>query len=75
MSNAQQIPIKLVKNQPPHQLNQSKISKYTKWLLSGGEAPPIKVYWRGGEYIIRDGYHRLMAYINAGRETIPAVIW
>jgi hypothetical protein len=35
---------------------------------------PIEVWRDGANYRIKDGRHRFMAHVIAGRQTVPAVI-
>jgi hypothetical protein len=38
------------------------------------EIPPIEVWREGANYRLKDGRHRYMAHVIAGRQTVQAVI-
>lgn len=43
-----------------------------KHLEQGGSVPPIKVEYKNGTYILKDGRHRVTAYKLLGRKFINA---
>lgn len=43
-----------------------------KHLEQGGTVPPIKVEYKDGTYILKDGRHRVAAYKLLGRRFISA---
>lgn len=48
-----------------------KIQKYEQVLRDGGTLEPIPVYEKNGGYVLnKDGFHRLQAYKNIGRENV-----
>ncbi len=55
-------------------LNGDVIMEYTEALRAGARFPAVEVYEHGGDYILTDGHHRFRAYMNLGRQTIPAIV-
>lgn len=53
-------------------LNKDVIELYEKDITNGADMPPVEVYCESGSerYILADGFHRLLAHVNAGVEEI-----
>lgn len=49
-----------------------RILSLVKHLEQGGTIPPIKVDYKNGTYILKDGRHRVTAYKLLGRQFISA---
>ncbi len=55
-------------------LSETVIQEYAEALQQGDEFPPIEVYFDDTTYWLSDGFHRVQAAKNAGRDTIAATI-
>ncbi len=55
-------------------INQETVSDYARALAEGDQFPPVQVMHDGEHYWLVDGYHRLAAHQQAGRESIPALV-
>src|SRR5262249_44314191 len=55
-------------------LSDTVIREYAEALAQGDEFPPIDVYCDDTVYWLADGFHRVQAAKNAGRDTIVATI-
>jgi hypothetical protein len=70
------LPIQLVRidggTQSRAMLQDSVIDEYADAIKSGVEFPSIIVFYDGSDHWLADGFHRLRAFMAAGRETIPA---
>lgn len=51
--------------------NQDAIGEYS---TVTDKLPPIKVFWDGKEYILADGFHTLLANLEAGNATLAAEV-
>jgi ParB-like chromosome segregation protein Spo0J len=60
--------------QPRERLNEDAVAQYAEDMLAGIEFPPVVVYFDGIEYWLSQGFHRTRAAIDAGLETISAII-
>lgn len=55
--------------------NPERVKELTELLEGGGKfKDDIEVYFDGWTYWVGDGFHRLEAYQNAGRERVPALV-
>jgi uncharacterized ParB-like nuclease family protein len=55
-------------------LSTTVIHEYADALQQGDEFPPIDVYYDNTTYWLADGFHRLQAAKQAGRDTIAAIM-
>lgn len=56
-------------------LDPAKVEEYRYRVENDSEAPPIDVFSLGnGKYLLAAGFHRVEAYYQAGRVTIPAYV-
>ena len=55
------------------EMRQDVIEDYAEVLTDGRELPPVVLFTEDGEeFVIGDGFHRVAAYVRAGRFEIPA---
>jgi ParB-like nuclease domain len=54
------------------ELNQTVIAEYAEAYEQGIELPPIDVYYDDMVYWLADGFHRVRALQQIGRDTVPA---
>lgn len=59
--------------QPRFVLNDESIERYAN-RLEVSEAPPVLLMKIDDKYVLIDGYHRREAYLQAGRQEIPAIV-
>ena len=76
----------MIKNLPLHQIrtdlntqmrietNTATVDGYVEAMERGDEFPPIVVFLIDDVYALADGFHRLAAYMQLGRDTIPCEI-
>lgn len=50
------------------------VDQYAQAMLDGDVFPPVTVFHDGSEYILADGFHRVMAASRNGNETIQASV-
>lgn len=50
------------------------VGKYRRMLARGDQLPPVTIIYRGGEWELVDGNHRMEAHAAEGRSTIVAVL-
>lgn len=56
-------------------MSRSAIVDYAEAYQAGVHMPPLIVFWQfGGEYIVADGFHRLLAARKVGLKTLPCVV-
>lgn len=48
------------------------INEYAAALEDGASFPPVVLFYDGSDHWLADGFHRVRAYLFAGRDTIPA---
>jgi ParB-like chromosome segregation protein Spo0J len=58
--------------QPREKLDDAVVSEYAERIVDGDVFPPVTVFHDGTDYWLADGYHRLAAHEDAGRENISA---
>lgn len=58
--------------QPRAQLDMVTLIEYTEAMQNGATFPPVTVYYDGAAYWLADGFHRLHAAQEAGRDTLAA---
>jgi hypothetical protein len=57
------------------EVDPKKVKRYTKLLKKKDfKFPPIVVYFDGEKYWIADGYHRVSAHIEAGKDMVEATV-
>jgi len=56
-------------------INSHVVKDYEERIIAGASMPPIKVVKTGKEQIVVDGFHRLNAYQNQGRDRITAEVY
>ncbi len=52
------------------EIDESVVAEYRERMLAGDRFPPITVFFDGESHILADGYHRLMAALDAGMPEI-----
>lgn len=55
-------------------INLQVVKDYENSICAGAMMPPIKVVKTANEFILVDGFHRLLAYRNLGRDRIEAKV-
>jgi hypothetical protein len=56
-------------------LNEEYIVEMSKEIAEGAVLPPLDVYDINGDFLLTDGFHRLMALIKAGVDTVEVKIY
>ena len=51
------------------------VSEYAEALADGARFPPVVVFRKGGADVLADGFHRVRAYEQAGRDGIEANVY
>lgn len=62
------------KFQARSRINLQVVKEYEENIIDGASMPPIMVVQTPDEYVIVDGFHRLQAYRNLGRDRIEAEV-
>jgi FtsZ-binding cell division protein ZapB len=62
------------KFQARSRINLQVVKEYEESIIDGASMPPIMVVQTPDEYVIVDGFHRLQAYRNLGRDRIEAEV-
>lgn len=60
--------------QPRVSLNESVVAEYREVLDSGGNLPPVVIFFDGSDRWLGDGFHRVHAYRAANLSSIPAEV-
>jgi hypothetical protein len=60
--------------QPRVKIDDATVADYVTDLKAGAEFPAVDVFFDGTDHWLADGFHRLHAHSQAGRETIRAVV-
>lgn len=55
-------------------INLQVVKDYENSISAGATMPPIEVVQTANEFILVDGFHRLLAYRNLGRDRVVAVV-
>lgn len=58
--------------QPREAIDEAVVAEYAERLADGDEFPPVTVFYDGSAYWLADGFHRIAAHEDAGREQIAA---
>jgi hypothetical protein len=58
--------------QPREKLDDAVVSEYAERIVDGDVFPPVTVFHDGTDYWLADGFHRMAAHEEAGRENISA---
>jgi hypothetical protein len=78
MSEIQTLFIKDLTLDPKYQarsrMNPSVVKEYEENLISGVALPPIKVVKTSDKFIVVDGFHRVDAHVNVGRDRVAAEV-
>jgi ParB-like chromosome segregation protein Spo0J len=56
------------------ELSEETIHDYAMAMLDGVELPPVEVVYDGSAYWLVDGFHRVAAAAQVGREQVLAVV-
>ena len=64
----------LVEIQTRADISESVVAEYNARMIAGDEFPPLIVFHDGRNHILADGYHRLLAALDAGIGTIQVEI-
>lgn len=54
------------------EISESTVAEYAEALSAGDCFPPVTIFHDGSQYILADGFHRVIAATRAGRESIFA---
>jgi hypothetical protein len=60
--------------QPRVAFDQDVVREYAEAMKAGKMFPPVTVFFDGREYWLADGFHRVGGAIEAGRDTIAAIV-
>jgi ParB-like chromosome segregation protein Spo0J len=60
--------------QPRADIDRNIVAEYAADLKDGAEFPPVDVFYDGTNHWLADGFHRLHAHRQAGREAVRAII-
>jgi hypothetical protein len=53
-------------------INETTVAEYAEAMLAGTTFPPVTVFHDGSQYVLADGFHRLMATARGGTKSISA---
>jgi ParB-like chromosome segregation protein Spo0J len=53
-------------------INEATVAEYAEAMLAGATFPPVTVFHDGSQYVLADGFHRLMATARGEIKRIPA---
>ena len=56
------------------EINQNTVDEYAADLKEGAKFPPVVLFHDGKNFLIGDGWHRLLAFKKAGKKNIEAEI-
>lgn len=56
-------------------IDEATVAEYADAVKAGANLPPVEVFHDGNDYILADGFHRVMAYQRIARETISAKVF
>lgn len=60
--------------QPRAAIDRRTVDEYTEAMQGGETFPPVTVFFDGDRYLLGDGWHRILAALNAGKKKIEAEV-